>query len=119
MEFKRVAAIGTFDSQGSCTNWKGYSQALEARFQEVQYYDLINLNSDDIVKRLVGYKPQLIFCLLPDTLRLDLALVKYKTNCIVIFHYMDYNPKLEQIPLDSIHQYHHLYRRACLLYRIH
>jgi hypothetical protein len=102
MDNRRVAVLATTESQGRCTNWRGYSQALDEYFNEVKYYDLINMNWKGIGESLVEYSPDILFILHPDGLACNIPEVKDKTNCIVLFHYMDYNPDITQIKLHDI-----------------
>ena len=96
----KVAVLGTFESQGRCTNWRGYSQALNARFSKVKYYDLINRNEKEITESMIAFNPDIIFCLLPAGLGIA-GKVKVKCGCINILHYMDYNLKWKKLPIKN------------------
>jgi hypothetical protein len=86
---KRIAVVATFQTQGRCTNWRGWVQAMDHYFKEWASWDCILKNAKDMTKGILEYNPDIVLILLKDGLQMDLQAIK-ATGATLVFWFADY-----------------------------
>jgi len=101
---KKWAVIATFNTQGRCTNWRGWVQVMRRNFPgSWKHWDILERrNHHEIEQEILKYSPDHLLILLADGLKLNLSLIKTgKTK--IIFYFADWTDR----PEETVTQYTH------------